>query len=143
TLPNTTDWYGRFNTRANAANDYLLDREVQRRNEGPDGYSGIPGVREQDRAITSSMGPLYDRTQEHLGTSDTGIIRARRRLIAAARALADHGALPPGVTEPEVYRVRSGEILLPKGANWVEETKEYRKAFVEHPELDWSMAEAG
>ena len=100
-------------------------------------------MRQQDRAITSSMGPIYDRSQEHLGTSDTGIIRARRRLIAAARAFAEHGVLPPGVAEPEVYRVRSGEILLPKGANWVDETKEYRRAFVEHPELDWSMAEAG
>jgi phthalate 4,5-dioxygenase len=142
TLPNTTDWYGRFNTKANAANDFLLDREVQRRNEGPDGYTGIPGVREQDRAITSSMGPIYDRTQEHLGTSDTGIIRARRRLIGAAKAFAETGAIPPGVLNPEFYRVRSGETLLPVGANWVEETKEYRKAFVEHPDLDWSLAEA-
>jgi phthalate 4,5-dioxygenase len=115
---------------------------VQRRNEGPDGYTGIPGVREQDRAITSSMGPIYDRTQEHLGTSDTGIIRARRRLIGAAKAFAETGAIPPGVLNPEFYRVRSGETLLPVGANWVEETKEYRKAFVEHPDLDWSLAEA-
>jgi hypothetical protein len=49
----------------------------------------------------------------------------------------------PALLSSEVYRVRSGEILPPKGANWVDATQEYRKAFVEHPELDWSMAEAG
>jgi phthalate 4,5-dioxygenase oxygenase subunit len=141
-VPNTTDWYGRFNTPANAANDYLIDREVQRRNEGPDGYSGIPGVREQDRAITSSMGPIYYRPDEHLGTSDAGIIRARRRLINAARAFAETGTRPPGVANPEFYQVRSGEILLPQDENWVEATKELRKGFVEHPDVDWSMAEA-
>lgn len=49
------------------------------RNLGNDGYSGIPGAGQQDRAITSSMGPIYDRTHEHLGTTDSLIIRARRR----------------------------------------------------------------
>jgi phenylpropionate dioxygenase-like ring-hydroxylating dioxygenase large terminal subunit len=142
-LPNTTDWHGRFLSEANTANDYLLDRELQRRNQGNDGYSGIPGARQQDRAITSSMGPIYDRTQEHLGTTDSLIIRARRRLIEAARAFAQSGKPAPGAESPELYRVRSGQVLLPKSVNWVEATEEKRTAFTDHADLDWSLTRRG
>jgi phthalate 4,5-dioxygenase oxygenase subunit len=144
TLPNTTDWHGRFRTKANQHNDFFLDREIQRKNEGHAGFSGIPGgAAMQDAAITWSMGPIYQRQNERLGTTDVMIIRVRRRLIAAARALAEHGTLPPGVDNPEVYRVRSGGVFLPKGANWVAETEELRRAFVEHPELDPALTGDG
>jgi phthalate 4,5-dioxygenase oxygenase subunit len=129
--PNTTDWYGRFNAPANSSNDYLLDRDVQRRsklNSGGPNFSGIPSVRHQDRAITSSMGHIYDRTHEHLGQTDQGIIRTRRRLLNAAKAFAENGTAPPGVYNPEHYRVRTGEIFLSEGADWVAETAELRKA---------------
>jgi phenylpropionate dioxygenase-like ring-hydroxylating dioxygenase large terminal subunit len=142
-LPNTTDWHGRFLSEASSANDYLLDRDLQRRNIGNDGYSGIPGARQQDRAITSSMGAIYDRTQEHLGTTDSLIIRARRRLIDSARAFAQSGKTPPGSVDPELYRVRSGQVMLPKDANWVAATEEKRKAFTEHADLDWSLTRRG
>jgi hypothetical protein len=129
--PNTPDWYGRFNAPANSSNDYQLDRDLQRRsklNSGGPNFSGIPSVRHQDRAITSSMGTIYDRTAEHLGQTDLGIIRTRRRLIQATKAFNEQGVTPPGVNNPEHYRVRTGEIFLPAGANWVEETKELRSA---------------
>ena len=142
-LPNSTDWHGRFLSEANTENDYLLDRDVQRGNTGNNGYSGIPGGRQQDRAITSSMGPIYDRTQEHLGTTDSLIIRARRRLIDSARAFAQTGTPPPGAETPELFRVRSGQVLLPKGSNWVEATEDKRKAFTEHADLDWSLTRSG
>jgi hypothetical protein len=142
-LPNTTDWHGRFLSEANSENDYLLDREVQRSNKGNSGYTGIPGVRQQDRAITSSMGPIYDRTKEHLGTTDSLIIRARRRLIDAARTFARTGEAPPGTFNPELYRVRSGQVVLPRGESWVQATEEKRKAFTEHADLDWDLIRAG
>ena len=90
----------------------------------------------QDAAVTWSMGSIYDRTRERLGTTDVMIIRVRRRLIAAAMALAESGTLPPGVEHPEVYRVRSGGIYLAKDANWVTETEKLRQAFSAHPELE-------
>ena len=86
------------------------------------------------------MGPIYDRTQEHLGSSDAMIIRTRRRLLQAAQALAQAGTVPPGVDQPELYRQRSGGIILPEGADWVNATEELRKAYVPHPELDPAMA---
>jgi hypothetical protein len=64
------------------------------------------------------------------------VIRVRRRLIAAVQAYMRTGAVPPGVEDPDVYRVRSGGVFLPEGADWVESTRELRRAFVEHPQLD-------
>jgi len=72
--PNTSDWHGRFRLVVNASNEYHLDRDLQTRNLE---YTGIRGQHHQDQAITESMGPIYDRSSEHLGTSDAMIIRVR------------------------------------------------------------------
>jgi len=135
-LPASTDWFGRYRLAANVENDYKIDRERQRR----DDFTGIPGIHTQDQAITESMGPVLDRGREHLGSSDAMVIRVRKRLAAAARALDVNGTLPPGVDNPEVYRQRSGGVFLPEGSDWVEATSELRKAFVSHPELDATVA---
>jgi Rieske oxygenase family protein len=135
--PQSSDWYGRFRLEADAHNDYHLDRDAQRRK---DDYTGIAGIHTQDQAITESMGVIYDRTSEHLGSSDAMVIRVRRRLMDAARALADTGALPESVEHPEVYRQRSGGVILPEDANWIAETEELRKAYVVHPRLDLTLA---
>ncbi len=136
-LPNTTDWYGRWRLEPDASNDYLIDRDLQRRNVE---YTGIKGITQQDIAICESEGAIYDRTTEHLGTSDTAIISIRRRMIAAARALDEQGVVPPGVDNPGVYAVRSGGVILPDGADWVADTEDLRKAFVEHPEIEATIA---
>jgi len=134
--PNTSDWFGRFRPEQDASNDYQIDREAQRQNTGSAGYTGISGIAMQDAAMTTSMGAIYDRSQERLGTTDSMVIRVRRRLIAAVEAHMKHGMTPPGVDDPAAYRVRSGGVFLPPDADWVEATRELRTAFVEHPELD-------
>jgi hypothetical protein len=126
TLPNTSGWYGRFNIEQNYANDYLIDREAQRNWVS---YSGIPGVRQQDMAVTESMGPIYTRFREHLGTTDTMIIRTRRRLLAAAKAYRETGEPSIGVDNPEAYHQRSGDLVLPRGVDWWDGTKERRERF--------------
>jgi phenylpropionate dioxygenase-like ring-hydroxylating dioxygenase large terminal subunit len=131
--PNTTGWYGRFRVDWNASNDWGLDRQQQR---GRHSYTGLPNVHIEDQAITESMGTLLDRSQEHLGSSDAMIIRTRRRLLAAATALAEHGTIPPGADDPTVYRVRAGSIFLAEGADWIEATTHLREAFADHPDLD-------
>jgi phenylpropionate dioxygenase-like ring-hydroxylating dioxygenase large terminal subunit len=134
--PNTSDWYGRFRPEQQLENDFFIDRAAQRQNEGSAGYTGISGIAMQDAAMTTSMGGIVDRTKERLGSTDAMVIRVRRRLIAAVQAHMRTGAVPPGVDDPEIYRVRSGGVFLPDGADWVEATRELRRAFVEHPELD-------
>jgi phenylpropionate dioxygenase-like ring-hydroxylating dioxygenase large terminal subunit len=130
--PDGTGWFDRFRCVANESNDYQIDRAAQRSNES---YTGIGSIYLQDQAVTESMGPVYKRWEEHLGTSDAMIIRTRRRLIDAARALRDNGTLPPGADDPGVYAMRSGGIVLPRNVNWVEATAERRKAFVQHEGL--------
>jgi hypothetical protein len=78
------------------------------------------------------MGTIYNRSQEHLGTSDAMVIRTRRRLINAAVALRDEGVLPPGIEKPSMYEVRSGGAILPVAADWLDATASLRRAFVQH-----------
>jgi phthalate 4,5-dioxygenase oxygenase subunit len=134
--PNTTDWFGRFRPEQDLDNDFRIDRDEQRRKSGSAGYTGITGIGMQDAAMTGSMGPIYDRSKEHLGSTDAMVIRVRRRLIAAVTAHMRHGVTPPGVDDPSAYRVRSGGVFLPPDADWVESTRDLRQAFVEHPALD-------
>ena len=138
-LPQSTDWHGRFRLSANARNDYQIDREKQRRNANSEDYTGITGIHLQDQAITESMGPTVDRTNERLGSSDTMVIRVRRRMIAAAQALAERGTVPPGVDTPDVYAVRAGGVFLPQDQDWLAGTADLRRGFVDHPELDLSI----
>jgi hypothetical protein len=126
-LPTTSDWFGRYNIDQTLANDYKIDREAQRKNES---YTGIPGVRQQDMAVTETMGPIYDRSREHLGTTDQMIIRTRRKLIATAKALRENGVVPPGVDTPDVYLQRSGEVILPRSADWWESVRATTRSFL-------------
>lgn len=96
---------------ANKSNDYLMDRERQRTGEL---YSGVESIAIQDSSLQESMGPIQDRTKEHLTGTDRGIVQARRRLMAAATALAENGTPPPGNT-PEEQKVRSVAVVLPEG----------------------------
>ena len=66
-LPNTTDWYGRWRPKANAGNDYFIDREAQRNGTI---FSGITHIHMQDQAVTESMGPITDHAFENLAPSD-------------------------------------------------------------------------
>jgi hypothetical protein len=128
--PNTSDWYGRFQPVPDAANDYQVDRDSWRRGET---WAGLPSVTIEDHMVTETMGTIYNRPEEHLGTSDAMIIRTRQRLLRAAEALDKDGLVPPGVDEPQVYQQRSGGLLLPKDADWFEDTVDARRAFVDHP----------
>lgn len=134
--PNTSDWFGRFRFEPDLSNDFQIDRALQRTGKGGGGYSGITALLMQDAAMTGTMGPVFDRTKEHLGSTEAMVIQVRRRLLNAVKAHMERGATPSGVDDPQVYRVRSGGVLLPIGADWVEATRELRKAFVEQPELD-------
>jgi hypothetical protein len=84
----------------------------------------------QDGMAQESMGQIVDRTKERLGTTDIGVIAARRRLLRAARALQESGIAPPGAEHAEAYRYRSVAVTLPKSesAAWVEGVREYVKA---------------
>jgi hypothetical protein len=87
---------------ADQHNDYLIDREMQRRVN----FTGIRGISEQDMAMTQSMGPIYDRSKEHLGTSDVAVIAMRRLLLRLARSVHDGGDGPYAASHGAAYQVR-------------------------------------
>ncbi len=130
-LPNGTGWYDRWNLTQNAGNDYMIDREAQKTGQN---YTGIDGIYLQDQVVTEAMGAVVDRTKEHLGTSDTMVIKTRRRLMSAARNLQE-GIVPKPVDQPELYALRSGGVVMSRDTDWLEGTTELRKAFVKHPGL--------
>src|SRR3989441_744948 len=96
-------------------NDYLIDRAAQKKTL----MAGIWPIPEQDYAMTESMGPIMDRTKEHLYPADAAIIRLRQMLIRAAKNL-EAGQEPPGL-DPSIpfEKIRSEEIIIgPADDSW-------------------------
>jgi phthalate 4,5-dioxygenase oxygenase subunit len=111
----------RYRRIRNAGNNYLQDREHQKTRS----YSGIRAVipAEQDGCATESMGPIYDRTQEHLGYSDKTIIALRKVLLQAARNVQEGREPPHIVTDPKLNdfsRLRAVKGVLPANGSWRE-----------------------
>lgn len=103
---------------AGPGNMWLQDRELMR----TESWSGIRGLFVQDNAVQESMGPIVDRTAEHLGTTDAAIIAARKLYVKAAVALAEDGADPPGVWEQRDYElIRSEAYRQPADRAWRDE----------------------
>jgi hypothetical protein len=101
-----------FRSKRNRENNYLLDRRVQK----TETFTGIDGVNAQDRAVQESMGPVVDRTREHLGPADRAVIQARRLLLQATRTV-EAGGTPPGV-EATYYTLHPGEAVVPRDTDW-------------------------
>jgi nitrite reductase/ring-hydroxylating ferredoxin subunit len=117
-LKRTTDYHGIHTENIpgtdravqNKRNDYQIDRDLQKSGKS---YTGMRGLGVQDTAVQESMGPIADRTKEHLGVSDTAIIQIRKLLLQILRDVAA-GKEPPGL-DPASYRVRSTRFSLPSG----------------------------
>jgi hypothetical protein len=86
-------------------------------------FSGIRGIAQQDASLQESMGPIVDRTKERLVASDTGIIKARKKLRTSVEALRDEGATPPGV-DPAHHRVRSAAVVLPQAESFIDASRD-------------------
>ena len=95
------------------ANDYQIDRGVQRDST----FSGVGDFVSQDLMVTESMGPIYDRTQEKLGSTDLAITRMRHILLRAARDLAAGGE-PPAVGPDDYKNIFGAEKILEPGEDW-------------------------
>jgi hypothetical protein len=111
---------GTYRPAANMDNDYLMDREAQKRG---DTYSGVAGIAMQDASLQESMGPIVDRTKERLVPADSGIIKARQKLRKAAIALRDEGVTPPGV-DPAHHRVRSAAVVLSQSESFLDSCRD-------------------
>ena len=99
----------------NKRNNYGYDPEEQ----GAMTYTGMGmDINVHDQWAVESMGPIQDRTQEHLGKTDVGIIRYRRMLRAAIDALAagDEAALPMAKGAGALKGPLSNDAIAPTDA---------------------------
>jgi phthalate 4,5-dioxygenase len=92
-----------------------IDRAAQR----TETFTGITGVNTQDHAVQESMGPIVDRSKEHLGPGDRAVIVARQLLLRAIQSVED-GADPRGA-DASYYGLRAIERVIPANVDWWEE----------------------
>jgi phthalate 4,5-dioxygenase oxygenase subunit len=99
-----------------AENEYQIDRDVQ----FDETFSGIADFVSQDLMVTESMGPIYDRSQERLGTIDKAIIKMRSLLVRSAKKLAADSTPPPALAGPgnDFTVLRGADKILEDGEDW-------------------------
>lgn len=120
--PPTTP-FPKYWSRYNRGNAFQFDYALKSEHN-----SGVPGLWPQDAACQSGVAPIYDRSQEHLGTTDTGVVRVRRMLLEAARKLQAQGLQPASATKPEGFRWRAVSITIPAGGDWAALGAEHMQA---------------
>jgi phenylpropionate dioxygenase-like ring-hydroxylating dioxygenase large terminal subunit len=101
----------------NARNHYLQNRQAQKTVT----YTGIEDFLNHDACATESMGPVYDRSKEHLGVSDKAVIAVRKFLLNTVKA-SQEGKDPPHLVR-DAKRNRFPHIdcfaqLLPADVDW-------------------------
>jgi nitrite reductase/ring-hydroxylating ferredoxin subunit len=97
----------------NRSNDFQIDRSAQRYQT----FTGVKGLAEQDLMIQQSQGLIADRTAETLTATDAAVVRFRRTLLAAAKALAA-GEEPRQPWRAEAYRTRPGSWFAAEGTDF-------------------------
>ncbi|WP_167577620.1 hypothetical protein [Ammoniphilus sp. YIM 78166] len=76
------------------------------------------GVLVEDYVIAESMGPISDRTQEYLGSSDALIAKIRWHLLKAVRDIQE-GKVPSGLDEEIDYLgIRSTNAVMSADMDW-------------------------
>lgn len=99
---------------ASAHNGFEQDRAAMRAKES---WSGFHGITQEDAVISTSMGPIYDRSTEHLVTADAAIVRLRQRLLESVR-LSDAGESPLGLDIEDLTHMNGFDHDLDPGAEW-------------------------
>jgi phthalate 4,5-dioxygenase len=131
--------WGNWRVKADVENEWMRDRSLERDKL----YLGIYSNPLQDSAVQVTMGAIYDRRREHLGTTDQAIITVRRQLIDAAKALRDRGEIPATVDNPHLSAVRGTECVLPDGMDWVKTTEPWREACNPGPPVEYASPGLG
>jgi phthalate 4,5-dioxygenase oxygenase subunit len=102
-------------SRRTRQNDYLQDRNAMK----SDSWTGIQGIPNQDIVMWETMGPLADRSRDHLGMSDIAIREFRRQMLEAANLMQAGGpAIGTGKERTPLSTLRSFEGIVPKTTDW-------------------------
>ena len=101
----------------NQANHYLQDRQLQKTAD----FTGIEDFLNEDACATETMGPIFDRTREHLGASDKAVIALRKYLINAVNGFQDGREPPHLVRDPERNHFPHVDVIaevIPSNIHW-------------------------
>ncbi len=104
-----------FRRPGNVSNRWLQDRHAMKTGAS---YTGIEGTTMQDICVQESMGPIQDRTVEHLGMSDKAIVAMRRKLLALARAIRDGKPVDPSAYPYDVRSAYGAAATMEHGKDW-------------------------
>jgi phthalate 4,5-dioxygenase len=104
-----------YRTPHTKGNFHLQDRALMETGN----FSGVTGAAIQDRAVQESMGPVVDRTQEHLGASDRAVIYYRRLLLRKMQDL-EQGKPLPGTAPDLSFDLRAASVFMPASVPWQE-----------------------
>lgn len=108
----------------NSGNNWMQDREAMRSGAS---FTGIFGVNNEDMVVQESMGPIYDRTKEHLGASDVAVIRMRRLMLDSLRSFSATGEPPLGLRASVPYgQLRAEERMVRHGGFLAERRRRCR-----------------
>ncbi len=111
--------YAKYWTRFNPDSAFLFNYDVQTKTW----FSGLPGLWVQDAACQSGVAPIYDRSKEHLGVSDTGIAMTRRMLLENVRRVQKGEGGPVRHDDPDLWMVRAVSLTLPAGVSWQDDAQ--------------------
>jgi phthalate 4,5-dioxygenase oxygenase subunit len=81
-----------------------------------DNWSGFRGIAVEDAIISTSMGPISDRTKEHLIASDLAVVRFRKRLLDSVERM-ERGEDPVGVTA-DLSQISAIDAPVPQSGHW-------------------------
>ncbi|GAA5232369.1 Rieske 2Fe-2S domain-containing protein [Verticiella sediminum] len=112
--------YAKYWTKFNLDTAFLFDYDAQTKTW----FSGLPGLWVQDAACQSGVAPIYDRSREHLGVSDTGIAMTRRMLLENVRRMQNGEGGPVRHDDPDLWMVRAVSLTLPAGTSWQDEDQQ-------------------
>lgn len=88
----------------------------QDRTRMKESWSGLGGVQQEDAAMSLSMGPIVDRTEEHLVPADLAVVTVRRILMSAVKTVAAGG--DPVGASADLSDVRALDRTIDAGAHW-------------------------
>ena len=83
-------------------------------------WTGIVGRSNayEDFVVQESMGPIVDRSKEHLGSCDLVILRARSMLLRAVERFQETGETSFAGPDVDFSRIRAISFAYPQGEDW-------------------------
>lgn len=100
-----------FRKYRNAENDYMQDRALMKAGD----FTGILGIPTQDMAMWESMGPIADRSDDKLGSSDRAIFEFRKMMLMQAKAAEAEQAAEKTYRNADLVSI---ERLVSKSEDW-------------------------